>query len=95
MDRNMIVRLLFLLFALLNMILTATGLNPIPVSDEVAYEIISIVAVIGASVWNAWKNNNMTTAAKVAQKVTDAIKSGLLTAEKVDDFLNENTEEKE
>lgn len=95
MDKNMIVRLLFLLFALLNMTLTATGLNPIPVSDEVAYEIISIAAVIGASAWNAWKNNNFTPAAKAAQNVTDAIKSGLLTAEKVDSFLNENTENKE
>ena len=95
MDKNMIVRLSFLLFTLLNMTLTATGLNPIPVSDEVAYEIISIAAVIGASAWNAWKNNNMTVASRVSQKVSDAIKSGALTAEKVESFLVENQENNE
>ena len=87
MDKNLIIRLGVLLFSLLNIILTACGKNPLPVSESMAYEIISIIVVIAASVWNAWKNNNFTAAAKLAQKLLDAIKTGKITAEKVDEFL--------
>lgn len=87
MDKNLIIRLGVLLFSLLNIILTACGKNPIPVSESMAYEIISIAVVIAASVWNAWKNNNITPAAKAGQRVIDAIKNGDITAEKVEEFL--------
>lgn len=87
MDKNLIIRLGVLLFSLLNIILTACGKNPLPVSESMAYEIISIVVVIAASAWNAWKNNNLTPAAKAGQKVIDAIKNGDITAEKVEEFF--------
>ena len=87
MDKNLIIRLGVLLFSLANIILTACDVNPIPVSDDMAYEIISILVVIGASVWNAWKNNNLTPAAKAGQKVVDGIKNGTITAEKVEELL--------
>ena len=87
MDKNLIIRLGVLLFSLLNIILTACGKNPLPVSESMAYEIISIIVVIAASVWNAWKNNNLTPAAKAGQKVIDAIKNGDITAEKVEEWL--------
>lgn len=90
MDKNTIIRLGGLLFSLLNLILTECGVNPIPISDEVAYQVISILVTIGFAAWNAWKNNNFTPAAKVGQKIVDAIKSGKLTSEKVDAFLSDS-----
>lgn len=88
MDRNLIIRIGTLTFTLLNLILTAFGCNPLPVSETLAYSIISIVATIAATIWNAWKNNNITSAAKIAQNVLDAIKEGKLTAEAVQEWLN-------
>ena len=87
MDKNLIIRLGVLLVSLANIIFTACGVNPIPVLDDMAYEIISILVVIGASVWNAWKNNNLTPAAKAGQKVVDAIKDGTITAVKIEELL--------
>ena len=87
MDKNMIIRLGVLLFSLVNLILTACGVNPIPIANELVYEILSIVVTIVAAGWNAWKNNNWTAAAKVAQKILDAIKEGKLTDEKEEEFL--------
>ena len=87
MDKNLIIRFGVLLFTLVNLILTACGVNPLPVSDSLAYEIISIGVTIAASAWNAWKNNNITPAAKAGQKVIDGIKSGKITAEKVEELF--------
>lgn len=87
MDKNLIIRIGALLFVLLNLILTACGVNPIPISNEVAYEIISIAVTIVVVFWNAWKNNNFTPAAKAAQKVLDAIKNKRITAEQVEKLL--------
>ena len=87
MDKNLIIRIGALFFVLLNLILTACGVNPIPISNEVAYEIISIAVTIVVVFWNAWKNNNFTPAAKAAQKVLDAIKNKKITAEQVEKLL--------
>lgn len=87
MDKNLIIRIGALLFVLLNLILTACGVNPIPISNEVAYEIISIAVTIVVVFWNAWKNNNFTPAAKAAQKVLNAIKNKKITAEQVEKLL--------
>lgn len=89
MDKNTIIRLCSLLFSLLNLVLTECGVNPIPISDEVAYQIISIIVAGALIFWNAWKNNNFTPAAKVAQKILDAIKNGDISAEKVEKFLTD------
>ncbi len=93
MDKNTIIRLGALLFALLNLVLTTCGVNPIPVSDEIAYEIISIAVTIGIVIWNAWKNNNFTPAARAGQKVIDAIKSGRVSADKIEMLLVQQKEE--
>ena len=46
MDKKLLIRILCLAFALLNSILTFAGLNPIAVSNNVAYEIISISVTV-------------------------------------------------
>ncbi|MBQ4105624.1 MAG: phage holin [Clostridia bacterium] len=90
MDKNTLIRVGVLVFTLLNEILTLTGLNPIPVSDSTAYEIVSILVTLGAVIWNTYMNNNFSTASRVAEKVLKAVKSGRLTAEKVEKFLTDN-----
>ena len=87
MDKKLIIRILCLVFALLNNILTLVGENPIAISNDTAYEIISIAVTVVVVFWNAWKNNNFTQFAKLAQKVLDALKSGKLSAEKVEEWL--------
>lgn len=91
MDKNMIIRLFVLLFTLTNLILTECGVNPLPISDELAYETVSVLVTCAAALWTAWKNNNFSLAAKLSQRVLDAIKSGRITAQKVEDFITENS----
>lgn len=93
MDKGLLIRIFSLAFVLLNMILTLVGLNPIPISNDMAYKIISISVMVVVAFWNAWKNNNFTWMAKLAQRVLDAIKSGKITAEKIEMFLSEKIEE--
>ena len=87
MDKNLIIRLGVMLITFVNLILTCSGVNPIPVSETEAYNILSFVAAAASSVYNMWKNNNFTPAAKAGQKVVDAIKSGKLSAEQVEKWL--------
>lgn len=97
MDKKTIIRLVALGLAILNMIFGLFGWTPIPMDGtaEALYEVGSIVATVAISFWNMWKNNNFTAAAKVAQKIINYIKSGKLSVEKVQSWLEEivgNTE---
>jgi len=83
----MVIRIGFLVISFVNLIFTSLGINPVPVSDSVAYELISVVLTAGSAFWNAWKNNNFTLAAKTAQKILEAMKKGRITKDKVEEYL--------
>ena len=89
MDKKMIIRLVALGLTILNLIFGMFGWTPIPMDGtaEALYEIGSIVVTVAVSVWNMWKNNNFTAAAKLAQKILEAIKKGKLSNDKVEKFL--------
>lgn len=89
MDKKMIIRLVALILSLLNVIFGMFGWTPIPMDGtaEAIYEVVSIAAMVGTSLWNMWKNNNFTAAAKLVQKILEAIKKGKLTYEKVEKWL--------
>lgn len=87
MDTSMIVRAIVLVFALVNQILTAIGKNPLPFSDDTLYEIVTVIVTIIASAWAWWKNNNITSAAKLGQTIVTYIKSGKLSEETVKAFI--------
>ena len=89
MDKKTIIRLVALGLALLNIIFGFFGWTPIPMDGtaEAIYEVVSIAAMVGTSVWNMWKNNNFTAAAKLMQKILEAIKKGKLTVEIVEKWL--------
>ena len=67
-----------LIFALINAILKMCGVNTLTIKNEEVSAIVSGVFLVGASLWNTWKNRNVSTASQIAQQVTDAIKNGEL-----------------
>lgn len=58
------IRLIVLILALVNQFLTASGLNPIAVSETEMYVALSGVVAIFAALWAAWKNNSLTASAQ-------------------------------
>ena len=71
-----IIRTLVLVVALVNQVLTATGKNPLPFSEDIIYELVTVIATVGASVWAWWKNNSFTSAAIEADKFLTSLKKG-------------------
>lgn len=69
-----IARLIAETFTLVNLYLTALGMNPIPFSEEAVYVGASIVLSFFAVIYAWWKNNNMTNAAQQAQAVLEEFK---------------------
>lgn len=70
-----IIRTVVLVVALVNQVLTATGKNPLPFSDDVIYEAVTLAVTIGASVWAWWKNNSFTANAIEADRYLKDLKT--------------------
>lgn len=92
MDANLVIRIVVLVAVLINQVLVSTGKNPLPFADETIYEFASVCVTVAVTMYNAWKNNNVTNFAKIAQKVLDALKKGQITIEAIEELLNKNTE---
>ena len=60
-----VVRTIIIVIAFANMILSFFGINPIPVSEEILYEVISAVVSFLTVIWGWWKNNSFS---KIARK---------------------------
>ena len=78
---------LVLLVALINAILQMFSYNTLPIADDNISNIVSIVFLIVTTLYNTYKNRNISTASQVAQNITDAIKSGELLIEDVNTLL--------
>ena len=72
--KDTIIRTTVLVIALLNQILTSTGHDILPISDEEVSQVISLAFTIGASIWAWWKNNSFTSAAIQADEYMKEIK---------------------
>ena len=68
------IRTTVLVIALLNQILTSTGHDILPISDEEVSQVISLAFTIGASIWAWWKNNSFTPNAVKADEVLKQLK---------------------
>ena len=75
-SKETIARTIVLLIALINQILTMVGINPLPFAEDTVYEVVTLVATIGASVWAWWKNNSFTKGALKADEVMNELKGG-------------------
>lgn len=72
---NTIVRTVCLALALINNLLTMTGANPLPFSDEEIYSGVSALVTVAASLWAWWENNSFTKAAIAADEEYERIKA--------------------
>lgn len=79
---------LILVIALINAVLQMLGINTLPIEDEEISVVVSGVFVIGAALYNTWKNRNVTPASQIAQQVTDMIKNGELLIEDVQALIS-------
>ena len=79
---------LILLVALVNAVLQMFGINTLPIANEDVSSIVSTVFLIVTTLYNVYKNRNISTASQVAQSVTDSIKSGELLIEEVYELLD-------
>ena len=64
-----------LIFALINQVLTILGYNPLPWSDEQAYEGFTLLLTTVAALWSWWKNNSFTAEAIEADKIMKELKA--------------------
>lgn len=79
---------LILLVALINAVLQMFGINTLPIENDEVSEIVSTIFLIATTLYNVYKNRNITVASQKAQQVTDAIKAGEILIEDVDILLN-------
>lgn len=77
-----------LMVALVNAVLQMFGINTIPIANEDVSSIVSTGFLIVTTLYNVYKNRNISTASQVAQSVTDSIKRGELLVEEVDELLD-------
>ena len=85
---------LVLLVALINAILRMFGYNTLPIADDNISNIVSIVFLIVTTLYNTYKNRNISTASQVAQNITDSIKNGEILIEDVNTLLEKCKESK-
>ena len=76
-----------LVLSLVNAILQMFGFNTLPISNNQISEIVSTLFLIVMTLYNTYKNRNVTKASQKAQEVTDAIKNGEILIEDIDKIL--------
>ncbi len=80
--------ILVLLVALINATLQMLGINVLPIEDAEISAIVSTLFLVLTTLWNTWKNRNLSSASQIAQNITDAIKNGELLEKDVKELLN-------
>lgn len=71
-----IARTIFLFIALANQMLAIAGKEVLPITEDMVYQVVSLIATIVAAVVAWWKNNSFTKAAIEADKVLHELKTG-------------------
>ena len=74
--KGTIIRTVVLLFAIINQLLTATGRNPLPFSEEEVYQALTAVITAVTSIVAWWKNNSFSEEAILADEYKDCLKAG-------------------
>lgn len=79
-----VINVALLILALVNAVLQMFGINTLPIEDSDISAIISGIFVVATALYNTYRNRNVSSAAQIAQQVTDAIKSGEVLAEDIE-----------
>jgi len=69
-----IVRTIVLLFALVNQILSISGRNILPFTEDEVCEIVTTIITVISAVWTWWKNNSFTQEAIEADEKLEELK---------------------
>lgn len=76
-----------LAIALINAILQIFGIHILPINNEEVSELISALFLTISAFYNVYKNRNITVASQKAQEITNALKSGELFVEDIEQLL--------
>lgn len=82
-----IARIGALLVALANQCLAIFGKGVLPFTENMAYQVISIIAVVIIAAINAWYNNDVSKIALLCGGVFDALSDGKITEEEIEKIL--------
>ena len=69
------VRYILMIITIVNMLLTRFGLNPINVSEDQLYQVVSDILTAAVFIANTWYNNSVTPEAIEADKFMKSLKS--------------------
>lgn len=82
-----IARLGSLIVALVNQCLVIFGKDVLPFTENMAYQVVSLVAVVVIAAINAWYNNDISQIALLSGEVFDALSDGKITEEEIEKML--------
>lgn len=82
-----IARIGALLVALTNQFLVMFGKDVLPFTENMAYQVISLAAVVIISAVNAWYNNDISKIALICGRIFDALSDGKIAEEEVEKML--------
>lgn len=90
-----IARIGALLVVLANQCLVMFGQDVLPFTENMAYQVVSLVAVIVVATVNAWYNNDISKLARLCGDVFDALSDGKITEEEIEEILSKVEQEPE
>lgn len=79
------VRLVLQLLVYANQVVLVLGQTPL--SDNQAYQIVSLLLTIAITMLTYWKNNDWTGMARTAGKVLDILKDGEVSEDEIEEFI--------
>ena len=82
-----IARIGSLLVALINQCLAIFGKDVLPFTENMTYQVVSLVAVVIIAAINAWYNNDISKVALLCGGVFDALSDGKITEEEIEKML--------
>ena len=85
---EVITGVIILLVALVNTILQIFNINILPIENDEISKIVSAFFLVVPTIWNTWKNRNITTLAQEMQQITDAVKNGEILVDDVKVILD-------
>ena len=82
-----IARIGALIVALANQCLIMLGQDILPFTENMAYQVVSLIAVVVIAGINAWYNNDISKIALLCGGVFDALSDGKITEEEIEKIL--------
>lgn len=82
-----IARIGVLIVALANQCLALFGRGSLPFTENMAYQVISLIATIVVAAINCWYNQDVTVLAIIAGKLFSSMKDGKITEEELEEIV--------